>query len=78
VPIINTIVGNITLDLLSGTNALTLTWATSVGTDYTVETKSSLTEISWTSNSAAVGTGGDVTVTSAVDQAETFYRVTAP
>jgi len=72
------IVGDITLEQLSGTNALTLTWATSAGTDYTVETKSSLTDISWTSNSAAVGTGGDVTVTTAVDQAQTFYRVSTP
>ena len=72
------ILGDLTLDLLPGTNALTLTWATSVGTDYTVETKASLTDVSWTSNAAAVGTGGDVTHTSAVDQAQLFYRVSAP
>ena len=47
-----------------------------IGADYTLETKSSLTNVSWTSNSAVVGTGGDVTVTTAVDQAQSFCRVT--
>ena len=77
-PVVEVILGNLTLDLLSGGNDLTLTWATSIGTDYTVEIKTNLTDLSWTSNSAAVGTGGDVTVTTAVDQAKTFYRVSAP
>ena len=71
------ILGDLVLDLLPGTNALALTWASSDGTDYTVETKSSLIGASWTSNSAAVGTGADITVTTAVDQAQSFYRVSA-
>ena len=64
---------------MSGGSDLTLTWATSLGTDYTVEIKTNLvTDLNWTSNSAVLGTGGDVTHTTGVDNAQLFYRVTAP
>jgi len=72
-------IGDITLALLPGTNALTLTWATdhSVYT-YTVESKISLLDASWSTNATGIAGilgGGDVTVTTVVDQAKTFYRV---
>ncbi len=69
-------IGDIVLDLLSGTNAVSLTWSTGSGYGYTLESKSSLLDVSWGTNTTGiVGTGGDVTVTTAVDQAESFYRV---
>ena len=70
-----TTIGPIALDLLPGTNALTLTWDTVAGPSYRLESKAGLLDASWTSNTTVVGTGGDVTVTTAVDQIE-FYRVT--
>ena len=78
-PVVDVILDNITLNVLSGGSDLTLTWATSLGTDYTVEIKTNLvTDVNWTSNSAVLGTGGDVTHTTGVDNAQLFYRVTAP
>jgi len=69
-------IGNITIDQLPGTNALSLIWATGAGYSYTVERKSSLQDPSWTNDTSGIfGTGGDVMVTTAVDQAESFYRV---
>ncbi|RKX47317.1 MAG: hypothetical protein DRP64_01415 [Verrucomicrobia bacterium] len=69
-------IGDITLEWLAGTNALALTWATGDGFGYAVESKTSLLDENWTTNTTGiVGTGGDVTVTTAVDQAQSFYRV---
>jgi len=69
-------IGDVTLDLLPGTNALTLTWATINAYNYAVESKIDLLDESWTTNTTGiVGTGGDITVTTAVDQAQSFYRV---
>ncbi len=68
-------IGDITLDLLPGTNALSLTWLSQEDRDYAVVTKTDLTEASWGTNTTVAGTGGDVTVTTAVDQAQSFYRV---
>ncbi|RKX35417.1 MAG: hypothetical protein DRP64_19345 [Verrucomicrobia bacterium] len=69
-------IGLIAIDQLSGTNALSLTWATGAGYSYTVESKPDLLLSGWTNDiTGIVGTGGDVTVTTAVDQAKSFYRV---
>jgi len=69
------VIGDVTLDLLAGTNALTLTWGTDIDRDYAVEAKLDL-QASWTTNQTGIsGTGGDVTVTDVVDQAQSFYRV---
>ena len=69
----------ITLELLPGTNALTLTWTTGVFLyDYTLQSKSNLVaQGTWTTNTTITGTGGDVTVTTAVNQVKSFYRVIA-
>jgi len=69
-------IGNIAVDQLPGTNGLALTWATASGFNYILESKSDLAEGSWATNTTVSGTGGDVTVTTAVDQAQSFYRVT--
>ena len=69
-------IGDITIEKLPGTNALALTWFSGRGYGYTVESKTSLITGSWETNSTGIfGTGGDVTVTTAVDQAKSFYRV---
>lgn len=71
-------IGDITIDLLSGTNDLTLTWATGGGFSYTVEKKVDLLGGVWATNMTGIaGTGGDITITTAVDQTESFYRVIA-
>lgn len=68
----------ITLNQLSGTNGLALTWDTDPLGDYTLLSKSNLTEPSWATNMTGIpgGTTGGVTVTTAVDQVQSFYRVT--
>jgi len=67
---------DISLGMLPGTNALGITWGTLAGHDYTLEAKANLADASWGTNTTGIaGTGGDVTVTTAVDQAQSFYRV---
>jgi len=69
-------IGDITVEQLPGTTGLALTWATDAGLDYATQTKTNLLDESWTNDiTGIVGTGGDVTVTTAVDQAQSFYRV---
>ncbi len=69
-------IGMIALEKLSGTNGLSLTWATGSGYNYTVESRSDLVSGSWATNETGIaGTGGDVTVTITPDQAQSFYRV---
>ena len=69
-------IGYLTLDQLTGTNALSLTWATGISLyDYTLQSKSSLEDASWSNEVTMAGTGGDITVTTAVDEVQSFYRV---
>jgi len=69
-------IGDVRIEILPGTNALALTWFSGLGYGYTVESKSSLLIGGWETNRTGIfGTGGDVTVTTAVDQAKSFYRV---
>lgn len=70
-------IGDITLTQLLGTDGLALTWDTDDGYDYALETKLHLTDLNWTINQIVPGVDGSVTVTTAVDQAQSFYRVTA-
>jgi len=69
---------NILAEQLSGTNGLALTWDTASWIDYSLLSKSSLGETTWTTNQAGIpgGEAGSVTVTTGVDQAQSFYRVT--
>ena len=71
-------VGDVAISPLPGTNAVTLTWATSSDTfSYTVEKKTKLTDATWNPSLTDIpGNNGNVTVTTAVDQVESFYRVT--
>jgi len=69
-------IGDITVDQLPGTNGLAVTWATDAGWGYAMQNRTNLLDGSWTNDIAQiVGTGGDITVTTVVDQAESFYRV---
>ncbi len=71
-------VGDVAISPLPGTNAVTLTWAT--GSDafsYAVEKKTNLADETWDPSLTGIpGNNGNVTVTTAVEQAESFYRVT--
>lgn len=67
-------IGSIGTEVLP--SGLALTWGTAAGSAYTLQSKLDLTAVSWTDDTTGIpGTGGDVTVTTAVDQAKTFYRV---
>ena len=69
-------IGNISWELLSGTNGLALTWLTTNGFNYAVQSKDDLVTGSWTNHITGIpGVAGDLTVTTAVDQAQSFYRV---
>ncbi|MCF7817855.1 MAG: hypothetical protein K9M54_08225 [Kiritimatiellales bacterium] len=69
--------GLIDVNLLAGTNGLALTWPTANGIHYAVQAKTNLVAAaSWQNAITNIpGTGGDVTVTTAVAQAQSFYRV---
>ncbi len=70
------VIGDVILDLLAGTNALTLTWLSEEDRDYAVETKLDLMAPNWTTNRSGIyGTGGDITVTTGVDQVQSFFRI---
>ena len=56
-------------------DALALSWGTDLGRSYIFESKTNLMDAAWTSNMTFLGTGGDITVTTGVDQAQSFYRV---
>ena len=66
-------IGPIAVDQV--TSGLELTWITGAGHDYLLQSKASLTDISWASNATYTATGASMTVTTAVDQAKSFYRV---
>jgi len=68
-------IGNIMVEQLPGTNGLVLTWSSASGFNYVLQSKLSLQDINWATNTMVLGTGGDVTVTTAVDQVHSFYRV---
>ncbi len=66
-------IGSIMTELLP--SGLALTWNTGSGYDYTLQSKIDLSD-GWLDDTTGIaGTGGDVTVTTAVDQAHSFYRV---
>jgi len=76
IPVPPLVIGDIAFELLPGGNDLTLTWTTINPYSYTVESKISLIDPVWSTNATGiVGTGGDITVTTAVDQAQSFFRV---
>jgi len=68
-------IGPIAINQLPGTSGLELTWTTGTGHDYLLQSKTALTDISWASNATYTATGASITVTTAVDQAKSFYRV---
>jgi T5SS/PEP-CTERM-associated repeat protein len=70
-------IGDIVIDALAGTNGVTLTWGTTNGFDYDVQFKLDLVnDTNWLDYATGIpGTGGDITITADVIQAESFYRV---
>lgn len=68
-------ISDIAIAALPGTNAVTITWATGDGFSYVLLDRADLVLGDWATNATRSGTGGNVTVTDAVDQATTFYKV---
>jgi len=58
-------------------NAFAITWDTVAGYDYALDTKTNLLNAGWTLDTVVPGIAGSVTVTTTVDQAQSFYRVTS-
>ncbi len=56
-----------------------ISWDSSAGQDYDIQSKSNLiTQVDWLTLDSVVGSGSSMTVTTTVDQAESFYRVVTP
>lgn len=72
---LNALFMRVTIEKLA--DALTLAWGTDLGRSYVFESKTNLMGATWTSNATFLGTGGDITVTTGVDQAQSFFRVVA-
>lgn len=72
-------IGLVDIASVTGTNALTLSWATSSGASYAVQNKTNLVDdLIWHDFLTGIpGTGGSVTITTAVDQVQSFYRIIA-
>ncbi len=69
-------IGAMTLVPLEGTNAVALTWFTGIHIyDYILETRANLVSENWSTNGVYAGIDGDLTITSAVENAQSFYRV---
>jgi len=70
-------IGAISIVKLAGTDAVAITWATgdSETYQYALETRDSLMLGNWATNTMVSGNGGNVTVTAAVDQVQSFFRV---
>ena len=68
---------NITIERLPGASGLALSWNTEPWGNYTVLNKSSLSAPSWSTHWADIpgGSSGSLTVTTTVDQVQTFYQV---
>ena len=63
----------------SGGQGMALSWDSAIGQSYTVLYKTNLvTQADWIPYTNMTGVGGGVTVTSAVDRAEVFYRIKTP
>ncbi|MEN8255740.1 MAG: hypothetical protein ABFR33_09765, partial [Verrucomicrobiota bacterium] len=68
-------IGDIAIEFLPA-NDVVITWSTADGFSYTLEKRSDLTGGGWSPDVSGVsGTGGDVSITTPVFQAEAFYRV---
>ncbi len=69
-------IGSVAINPLTGTNGLALSWLTTNGFNYAVQSKPDLVTGIWTNDtSGIIGIGGIVTVTTAVDEVQSFYRV---
>lgn len=70
-------VGRIAVEHLGGINGLALTWAGSNGVNYTIQRKLSLQDATWQDYAIGIVGSGNIVVTTAVDQVQSFYRVVA-
>ena len=70
-------IGDVALEWIAGTGDLALTWNTGAGYVYALQNKTNLVDEIWADDiTGIVGPGGDVTVTTTVDQVESsFYRI---
>ena len=65
----------ISIEQVPGTNAIALSWSTELRANYVLEDKTDLVIGDWETNTAIIALGDNITVTTAVDQAQSFYRV---
>ena len=64
---------------ITGGQGMVLSWNTTDGQSYDVQSKSNLiTQASWQTVTNVTGDGGSISVTTAVGNAETFYKVETP
>ena len=56
---------------------MAITWDTTAGQAYDVQTNGNLIVPNWGVYDSVVGDGGSITVTSSTAQAELFYKVTS-
>jgi len=69
-------IGDVAMEWIAGTGDLALTWNTGAGYVYALQSRTNLVDEAWADDTTGIlGTGGDVTVTTTVDQAEAFYRI---
>jgi hypothetical protein len=68
-----------TITIANIPEGVTITWDSAAGQDYDVQSKSSLiSQLTWDTLASVVGSGSSMTVTSTVDNAESFYQVVTP
>lgn len=71
-------IGDIAIDLINAGSDVAITWSSTAGDLYSVSNRTDLVSGSWALVSGGLtGTGGSMTVTDAVDQVQSFYRVYA-
>ena len=67
------------IDIAYDGSDIIITWGSSAGQDYDVQSKSNLvTQVDWLTIDSVIGSGGSMSVTTAVGQAESFYQVVTP
>ena len=65
--------------LVGAAPGVAVSWDSSNGQSYDLQSKSNLiTQLDWTTITNVTGTGGGISVTTAVDNAESFYQVVTP
>lgn len=69
-------VGDISIGIINGGAGITMSWASTNGATYTVSNTTDLVNGPWTLwTNGLIGTGGDLVITDAVDEVQSFYKI---